>query len=134
MSLNCQSGKDHQLKASANLNVLDCFYQCWDLQKHQVCTNLAWAESRVWANAKPQFFFPVFALYFFSSTFVMTRQTDIYSAFQRLYVLQVSSCIRLCINLWSLQTRVAKKYIPLYLTAFEWCALTHKISKSIPAK
>lgn len=80
------------------------------------------------------FFPPVFALYFFSSTFVMTRQTDIYSAFQRLCVLQVSSCIRLCINLWSLQTRVAKKYIPLYLTAFEWCALTHKISKSIPAK
>ncbi len=34
MSLNRQFGEEHQLKAP-HVNVLDCFYQCWDLQKHQ---------------------------------------------------------------------------------------------------
>lgn len=32
-----------RLKAS-HVNVLDCFYQRWDLQKHQARTYLAWAQ------------------------------------------------------------------------------------------
>ena len=39
MSLNRQFGKERQLKAS-DVNVLDCFYQLWDLQKQKACIKL----------------------------------------------------------------------------------------------
>lgn len=48
MSLNSPFGNENQLKASD----VNCFYQCWDLQKHQARTNLARAQIGVFERKK----------------------------------------------------------------------------------
>lgn len=48
MSLNGQFGNENRLKASD----ANCFYQCWDLRKHQARTDLARAQIGVFEREK----------------------------------------------------------------------------------
>lgn len=48
MSLNGQFGNENRLKASD----ANCSYQCWDLRKHQACTDLARAQIGVFERKK----------------------------------------------------------------------------------